>query len=125
MPWETCGPTTIHPWLSRLRPERAKPFLSTNNDSLDSNGNLYLQGGTVRAFGSGSPECGIDANEEQGFSVIFTGGSLLAVGGGNSTPSSNTSTQPFVSGTASVSASQTITLKDGSDVLASFRVPAE
>lgn len=97
--------------------------MATNNDGLDSNGNLYIMGGTIRAFGTTSPECGIDANEEEGYSVIFTGGTLLAVGGGNSVPSSSESTQPYVSGSASVSAGQTITLKSGDTKLASFTVP--
>ena len=66
--------------------------VSSGNDGLDSNGNLYIQGGTVMAFGTSSPECGIDANEEEGYTVIFTGGTLLSVGGGNSVPSTSEST---------------------------------
>ena len=97
--------------------------VATNNDGLDSNGNMYIQGGTIRAFGTTSPECGIDANEEEGYSVIFTGGTLLAVGGGNSVPSTSESTQPYVSGSMSVAANQEITLKDGDTVLATFTVP--
>ena len=97
--------------------------VATNNDGLDSNGNMYIQGGTIRAFGTTSPECGIDANEEEGYSVIFTGGTLLAVGGGNSVPSTSESTQPYVSGNMSVTANQEITLKDGDTVFATFTVP--
>lgn len=97
--------------------------VATDNDGLDSNGNMYIMGGTIRAFGTTSPECGIDANEEEGYSVIFTGGTLLAVGGGNSVPSSSESTQPYVSGSMSVSAGQTVTLKSGDTELASFTVP--
>ena len=77
----------------------------------------------IRAFGTSSPECGIDANEEEGYSVIFTGGTLLAVGGGNSTPRTSESTQPYVSGSMSVSAGNEITLKSGDTVLATFTVP--
>lgn len=98
--------------------------VSSGNDGLDSNGNMYIMGGVVRAFGTGSPECGIDANEEDNYSVIFTGGTLLAVGGGNSVPSTSESTQPYVSGSMSVSANQDITLKNGDTVLASFTVPS-
>lgn len=98
--------------------------VATNNDGLDANGNLYIQGGTIRAFGTSAPECGIDANEEDGYSVYFTGGTLLAVGGGNSVPSSSESTQPYVSGSTSVTAGSTITLKSGSTTLASFTVPS-
>ncbi len=99
--------------------------ISTNNDGLDSNGNLYIEGGTTMAFGGRSPECGIDANTEQGYTVIFTGGTLLAVGGGNSVPSTSASTQAYVSGSASVASGSTVTLKKGTEVLATFDVPAE
>ncbi len=98
--------------------------VASNNDGLDANGNLYISGGVIRAFGTTSPECGIDANEEDGYSVVFTGGTLLAVGGGNSVPSTSASTQPYVSGSMSVSASSEITLKSGSTVLATFTVPS-
>ena len=98
--------------------------VATGNDGIDSNGNLYIQGGTIMAFGTTAPECGIDANEEEGYSVIFTGGTLLAVGGGNSVPSTSESTQAYVSGSMSVSANTEITLKDGDTVLATFTVPS-
>lgn len=97
--------------------------ISTNNDGLDSNGNLRISGGIVRAFGARSPECGLDANDEQGYSVIFTGGYVLAVGGSNSTPSSSESVQPYVSGSATITAGETVTLKEGEKVLAAFEIP--
>ncbi len=98
--------------------------VASNNDGLDSNGNMYISGGVIRAFGTKSPECGIDANEEDNYSVIFTGGTLLAVGGGNSVPSTSESTQPYVSGSASVTANTEITLKSGDTTLATFTVPS-
>ncbi len=100
--------------------------IATNNDGLDANGNIYVAGGKVMAFGASSPECGIDANSEEGYSVYFTGGTLLAVGGGNSVPSTNSSssTQPYVSSNASVTANSTVKLSSGSDVLAEFVVPS-
>lgn len=101
--------------------------IATGNDGLDSNGNLYIQGGYIMAFGARSPECGIDANEEEGYTVIFSGGTLLAVGGNNSYPSSSSgSTQPYVSGSGSVSANSEIALSDSSGaVLATFTVPTD
>ena len=98
--------------------------VSSGNDGLDSNGNLYIQGGMVMAFGTSSPECGLDANEEEGYTVIFTGGTVLAVGGGNSVPGTSESTQPYVSGSMTVTADTEVTLKDGDTVLASFTVPS-
>ena len=98
--------------------------VATNNDGLDSNGNLYIAGGSIMAFGATSPECGIDANEEEGYTVIFTGGTLLAVGGSNSTPSNSSSTQAYVSGSASITANSTVMLKSGSTVLATFQIPS-
>ena len=98
--------------------------VASNNDGLDANGNMYIQGGTIRAFGTSAPECGIDANEEGGYSVFFTGGTLLAVGGGNSVPSSSLSTQAYVSGNLSVTSGGTVSLMSGSTTLASFAVPA-
>ena len=85
---------------------------ATNNDGLDANGNLYIQGGTTMAFGASAPECGIDANEESNYTVYFTGGNLLAVGGGNSTPSNSTSTQPYVTASGSLSAGSAAGISD-------------
>lgn len=98
--------------------------IATNNDAIDSNGNLYIEGGTIRAFGASAPEGGIDANEEEGYTVIITGGTLIATGGNNSTPRTSASTQPYVSGNISVSAGNTISLKSGNEVLASFAIPS-
>lgn len=97
--------------------------VATGNDGLDSNGNMYISGGVIRAFGAGAPECGLDANEEEGYSVFFTGGTVLAVGGGNSVPSNSASTQAYVTGNATVTAGATVTLSNGSTVLATFTVP--
>lgn len=98
--------------------------VSSGNDGLDSNGNMYISGGMIKAFGTSAPECGIDANEEDGYTVIFTGGTLLAVGGGNSVPSTAESTQPYVSGNMSVAANTEVSLKNGNTVLATFTVPS-
>lgn len=99
--------------------------ISTNNDGLDANGSVYIQGGKTMAFGGRSPECGIDANSEQGYTVFFTGGELLAVGGSNSVPTTDASTQAYVSTSASTSAGNVITLKKGDEVLTTFTVPAD
>ncbi len=100
-------------------------IISTANDAIDSNGNMYINGGYTMALGSPSPEGGIDANEEDGYSVYFNGGTLLAVGGDNSVPSSSTSTQAYVSTMASVSSGSTVTLYSGATTLATFDIPEE
>ena len=95
--------------------------IASANDGLDSNGNMYISGGIVRAFGARSPECGLDANEEEGYSVFFTGGMILGVGGNNSVPSSSSaSTQPYVTSNISLSAGQTLTVKQGNETMATF-----
>ena len=93
-------------------------------DALDANGNIRLSGGTVVAIGSRTPECGIDANEEGGATVYFTGGQLFGIGGNNSHPTKAQSTQCYVTTSGGVSANSTVTLKSGSTVLASFQMPA-
>lgn len=92
-----------------------------NNDALDSNGNMYLQGGTTVAYGTSQPECGIDANEEAGYSVIITGGTLVAVGGGTSLPSSQ-STQPSIVYGGSLSSDATLALGNGSTNILAFQM---
>ena len=98
--------------------------VATGNDAIDSNGHMYVSGGTIVACGAGGAECGIDANEEDGYSVHFTGGTLLAIGANNSTPSESSSTQAYVSGSLSVSGGSTVTLASGSTTLCSFTVPS-
>lgn len=60
-----------------------------NNDGIDSNGKLWVNGGLVIASGSGAPEEGLDCDMSQNF--IVTGGTLIGTGGGAiSTSSSST-----------------------------------
>ena len=96
---------------------------STGNDGLDANGNIYISGGHTIAYGTRSPECGIDANEEQNYTVYFTGGELVAIGGGNSVPGNSSSTQCYVTTSGSISANTSVTLSNGSTTLATFTMP--
>lgn len=99
--------------------------ISSGNDGLDSNGNLYIQGGVVMAFGSSAPECGLDANEEEGYTVYFTGGYILAAGGGNSVPTKTGSTQPYVSVNAAVSANTTVSIGTSDSTIYTFTTPSD
>lgn len=100
--------------------------IATNNDGLDANGNIYISGGVIRTFGANSPECGIDANEEEGYTVYFTGGYLLAVGGNNSVPRNSDSTQPYVTVSQPVTGGNEITISDASgEALYTFTVPED
>lgn len=98
--------------------------ISTTNDGLDSNGDLRISGGLVIALGGPSPECGLDANEKGKYSVYFTGGYIMALGGGNSVPAYSGSTQPFVKVNSSVSAGNKVTIStaSGNDIY-SFTTP--
>lgn len=100
--------------------------IATNNDGLDANGSIYIQGGVIRAFGGASPECGIDANSEQGYTVYITGGYLLAVGGGNSYPNnSNLSTQPYVTTSGSITGGTNISISGTGIEPYTFTVPED
>lgn len=99
--------------------------ISTDNDGLDSNGDLYIQGGVVMAFGGSSPECGLDANSEEGYTVYFTGGYILAAGGGNSVPTKSGTTQPYVSVSATVSANTSVSIGTSADTIYTFTTPSD
>lgn len=100
--------------------------IATSNDGLDSNGNLYINGGVIMAFGATSPECGLDANEEEGYTVVFKGGYILAVGGRNSVPSTSSgSTQPYVSVSGSVTGGSNISVGTVTDTYYTFTVPED
>lgn len=99
--------------------------ISTGNDGLDANGNIYIEGGVIMAFGSSAPECGIDANEEDGYTVYITGGYLLAAGGKNSVPTKDGSSQPFVSVNATVNANTTVSIGTSTSTIYSFTTPSD
>ena len=92
-----------------------------NNDAIDSNQNLYIQGGTILALGAGGAESGLDAAE--GYSIFLNGGTLLASGGRADSPSSSSS-QAWISTNGTLSAGSTVSLKNGSTTLAQFSIPS-
>lgn len=87
---------------------------ATNNDGLDANGNLYIEGGTLVIYGGGSPECGLDANEEEGYKLYITGGTVIALGGRTSYPNSISGAAPVIVYGGSLSQNNNYALCDAS-----------
>jgi hypothetical protein len=67
---------------------------SSSNDAIDGNGDLTINDGVIVAHGGSSPEGGMD-NDQNTFAV--NGGTFVALGGANSTPTASASTQNTVS----------------------------
>lgn len=78
--------------------------LSTGNDAIDSNGNIYMTGGVVLAFSTaGGAEVGIDTDNSSG--LVISGGHLVAIGGaaGNMVVGSSGSQKTYRNTSASAS----------------------
>ena len=99
--------------------------ISTSNDGLDSNKNLYISGGVTMAFGASGAECGLDANDEEGYSVYFTGGYILAAGGRNSVPKNSNSTQPYITTNFTLTAGSEVSVGSGDKNLYTFTIPSD
>ena len=54
---------------------------SSNNDGIDANGNVVIEGGLIYAIGGQTPEVAIDANSEENKKFYFNGGVLITIGG--------------------------------------------
>ena len=92
---------------------------STNNDGIDANMNLYINGGVVIAEGAGGAECGIDAAER--YTAYINGGTVIAVGGGMQGISSQ-SKQASIA--VSASTGLTIGLISGSTAILAYTTPS-
>lgn len=95
---------------------------ATKNDGIDSNGSLTISGGVVIANGTTSPEDGFDCDQN---TFTVSGGTLIGIGGGTSSPSTSTAIQPVaIVGGSSLSSGTYITLakSDGTNIL-SYKVP--
>lgn len=66
---------------------------SSANDAIDSNGTLTITGGLILAHGANGAEGGLDCDEN---TFTVTGGTLVGIGGRNSTPTRSTTTQNTV-----------------------------
>ena len=88
-----------------------------NNDGIDSNGKLWVNGGLVIASGSAKPEEGLDCDNSQNF--IVTGGTLIGTGGAAiSTSSSSTQRSVIYNGLSATTGELfVIADADGSPIL--------
>ena len=95
-------------------------------DGLDSNGSIYIEGGTILVSlkGDGSNNA-IDYGSESGGVAEISGGTIIAAGGATMAESfDSSSTQPSIAYAASAAAGTTVTLKDaGGNVLLTWDVP--
>lgn len=100
---------------------------SSQNDAIDAGGEenqgiLNITGGTIIALGTSRPEMGIDCNSDQRFT--YTGGTIVALGGGNNIASSSSTTGFMVQYGAELTSGQTVALLDSSNqLLALFTLP--
>lgn len=76
---------------------------ATNNDAIDANGNCYVKSGLVYAISASSPEVAIDANTEGGYKLYVQGGTIVAIGGLES--SASLSQSCYTAGSSSSSGS--------------------
>ncbi len=92
-----------------------------NSDGLDSNGDMFIRGGQVIAFGGGGPESGIDVDEQH--ALYISGGNIFAIGGRLDARLASTS-QGIITAIGSVKAFAPVTITQGNTTLASFTMPA-
>lgn len=94
---------------------------SSGNDGIDSNGTLTITGGVVVSSGTTVPEDGFDCDQN---TFKITGGIVLGIGGGTSTPTSSVCTQCSVIYGGSGSNGQYLNIRstDGTDIL-TYQIP--
>lgn len=83
-------------------------------DGLDSNGSIYIEGGTILVSLSGSGgNSAIDCGSENGGVAQISGGTVIAAGGSSMAESfDDTSAQPSITYTGSVAAGSAVALRD-------------
>lgn len=94
---------------------------SSGNDGIDSNGTLTITGGVIVSSGTTSPEDGFDCDQN---TFKITGGIVLGIGGGTSTPTSSVCTQRSViyGGSGSNGEYLNIQSADGTSIL-TYQIP--
>ena len=93
---------------------------ATNNDGIDSNGTITINGGVALSSGSSSPEEGFDCDQNQ---FVINGGIMVGTGGATSNPTS--ASQPYSAvSSVSVTSGKYIAVKDNAGtVLFAYKCP--
>jgi hypothetical protein len=88
-------------------------YVTATGDAVDSNGTLNINGGTLVMLGGNAPEGGLDCDQ---CNIVFNGGTVVATGGANSTPSNNSGQYVVVLGNTTVGSVIHIARDDGADI---------
>ncbi len=96
---------------------------ASNNDAIDSNGYLYVNGGLIIASGAAGSEEALDCEYSSKF--LINGGTILGIGGTSMTsPSSSSSQRVVIYGGVSVSKNAKVAVLDSSgSPIMTFTVP--
>ncbi len=96
---------------------------ATANDTIDSNGKLEINGGTLIILNSTNMEQGIDCDNDSNFS--YTGGTFVAIGTGNNVPGSTDTSAYSLGyiGTTFKGGDEIAVLDENSNVVIGFVVP--
>lgn len=93
-----------------------------NNDGIDSNGTLTVNGGLVIASGSAVPEEGLDCDFSQNF--IVTGGTLIGTGGAAvSTSSSSTQRSVIYNGVSATTGELFVVINADGEPILKYEMP--
>lgn len=86
---------------------------AANNDAVDSNGTININGGLLIASGTSSPEAGVDCDSSQNFKI--TGGIVIGTGGATTSPSSASTQRSVIYNRISATKGNKITILDSSN----------
>jgi hypothetical protein len=89
-------------------------YINAAGDAIDSNSTMHINGGVIIALGDAS-ESGLDCNDV--CEPIFTGGTVIATGGSNDTPSNSSTQHVVVLGSKPAGSAIHIMNSDDTDVL--------
>ena len=81
-----------------------------NNDGIDSNAMMWINGGLVIASGSAAPEEGLDCDRSQNF--IVTGGTLIGTGGAAVSTSSSSTQRSVIYNGISANTGELVVITD-------------